>query len=123
MEYREIPEEERPNFLLRNHEQPVRFESLVFSTMEKITSGAYSGGLWQFRQYENGAAVMVFDEEGDVAVINPMNYYDGSMSWEAASLAVNAMVSNWIGEYDMYWKIMDVVHSHPEAPELYKLLD
>lgn len=123
MKYRVIPEEERPDFLHNNMEQFVRFELTVYSTMEKLTNGVYQGGLWEFRQYENGAAVMVYNHEGAVIITNPMNYYEGTMTWEAASLAVNAMVANWIGEYDAYFDIMDVVLTHKESHEMLKLLD
>lgn len=122
MDYKVIAEENRIDFLPEHYTKYFDFEQLVYRLMNQWAED-YDGGYYEFREYENGAAMMVLVTEGITEVINAENWYQGEMSWEALSMAANAMALNWLGMYEGYLKVMDVINEHPERGEIWKILD
>jgi hypothetical protein len=140
-EVTEVPENERMGFLpkhLGNFFPAVRFERfehLVYTLMEKHTSGQYLGGHWDFCEVSNGAFYMKLDTTEVFNATNPDNWFEGQMSAEALSLAVNILAQNQIlwalhnKGHDVsdlivkYEALRDYAYSHAEHVNIIKFID
>lgn len=105
-------------------------ERLLYTYAQRYIRG-YQGGLWDFYQLSNGGFYAVLKtEESRLRVINPQNHYDGTMTPDAAGLALMVMVSNHLSlqfnsvEIDrLYKKIMAFAERHKESHAILAFLD
>ncbi|GHG07256.1 antirestriction protein [Thalassotalea marina] len=70
----------------------ISFENAIYTVMEKLSQGQYSGGHWNFYTFPNGAKAMVFEDECIVEAFCETNGRQCNLSMTALSLAVNLYV-------------------------------
>lgn len=76
----------------------MHYQSLLFRFMDHLCGGAYNGGMWEMREYQNGAVVWVFTKE-DVIDVHTFNGYEVRTSMFAISIAANIIaMSNMAGD-------------------------
>lgn len=125
-----VPEKNRLDFLPRHFgKRFFMFENMVYSFMDHFCE-EYSGGYWQFYTLSNGGAFMSLDSDKTFSVCNPMNYFEGKMSAEAASIgvnifALNALLSKACDEklIDLYYALKDFGAEHHEAQAILGFID
>jgi len=125
-----VPENKRLDFLPRHFgNRFLMFENMVYSFMNHFCED-YSGGYWQFYTLSNGGAFMSLDSDKTFNVCNPMNYFDGKISAEAASIgvnifALNALLNDPCDEklIDLYYALKDFGAEHKEAPAILGFID
>jgi len=107
----------------------MHYETAVYSLMDRA-SADYSGGLWQFYTLSNGGFFMALDQEGSLKMAWADNYYQGTMSAEAASIAVNLMAlshlscqlpSEKLGEH--FHQLREFALDHAEAGQIFAFID
>ena len=105
------------------------FENMVFSFMDHFCE-EYSGGYWQFYNLSNGGVFISLDSDETFSVCNPMNYFEGKMSAEAASIAVNMFAMNALmfepcdeKLIDLYYALKDFGVEHNEAQAILGFID
>lgn len=65
------------------------FQTALFRIMDHLCDGQYNGGVWDLREYENGAVAWIFPKEGSVLHTHTYNGYDPEAGYEAISIAAN----------------------------------
>ena len=125
-----IPEEKRMDFLpkhLGNHF--LKFEMLVYSFMDTFCE-EYSGGYWEFYSLSNGGMFISVSGDPQYRVVNAMNYFDDTLSAEAASIGINLFALNAIlcetrdeHIFDLYDHLYDFVADHPESAKILRFID
>ena len=104
-------------------------ESMIFSCMSEICD-EYRGGYWEFFNLSNGGFFMapVVEEKMSISVAG--NYYEGTMSGDAAGIVATLMAlsrmafvtdsENIVNHF--YW-LKNFVEDHPEAESIYRAID
>lgn len=112
----------------------LNFESQVFTMMGKSDPN-YSGGSWDFIEFENGAKAMVLagDYDRQIGVIEQPNYYSGTMSQFALSVAISLCVSSRLSFVtrgqtqknlvENYHKLREVAGNLPDGVEIFGYID
>ena len=91
--YPVIPNEEAIDRMVRfMGMQFINFDGNIYSTFRSLSGNAYDGGLWEFREYPNGAVVMVYPSQEMVTCTCHGLMKDVEMTLEALSLVANAFV-------------------------------
>lgn len=70
------------------HYGAMRYQTAVFVKMDYLCDGAYTGGVWELRQYENGAVAWIFPQEGQVQT-HTFNGFDPECNFEGVAIAAN----------------------------------
>ncbi|WP_198266616.1 antirestriction protein [sulfur-oxidizing endosymbiont of Gigantopelta aegis] len=105
-------------------------ENLIYHYMEKLCSD-YQGGYWNFYELSNGGFFMApsLDAES-LNLIWANNYFDGSLSLEAAGIVAclfsyNHMSSIGGGDQfiNLYHWLLEYSWSHPEGGVIAKAID
>lgn len=124
------PDKKRAMFLPRfvgNKYQ--NYENAIYDFLGKISPG-YTGGYWEFYTLSNGGFYMSLSKEGFLEIEQPTNHYKGKMSADAASIAVNLCVlsdfaftvhEKWFSR--AFHLLRDYAKYHPEASEIFSLID
>lgn len=136
--YTKVPTRSRmrflPNLVAGNMAAMVHFESQVFTMMGKSDPN-YGGGSWDFIEFENGAKAMVLSGDYDrkVEVIEQPNYYSGTMSQFALSVAISLCVSSRLSFVtrgqtqknlvENYHKLREVAGNLPDGVEIFGYID
>lgn len=107
----------------------LQYENLVYDHMRKA-SKQYDGGYWEYYSLSNGGFYMELQEDGSFEMECISNYYNGKMSAEAASIAVNLCVQNVFAWQVDPEKFSDAFHhlrhyasQHAEAREIFGFID
>ena len=124
------PDQERLDFLPRHTGKHfLRYEQLVYATMDKSCEG-YSGGFWHYYTLSNGGFFMALDDHRRFRVECDSNGYEGEMSAEAVSLGVNLFVQNrfaWEIEAEhfsnAFYQLKDFAAEHPEVRDIMAFID
>lgn len=105
-------------------------EQRIFKYMRKLSTD-YQGGSWKFYELSNGGCFMCPDELHDVVYRCSWdeNYYDGSMSPEAAGITVCLMAYSRLSfSYaepftENYHRLREFALDHEEANQIFRALD
>ena len=107
----------------------LNFELGVYSIMDRACA-SYSGGLWDFFELSNGGFYIALDSAQAVHLIWPDNYFDASMSADAAGIGVSLMVlSNLSFQKDSarfaekFHLLRDFALEHDEASLIFRFID
>ena len=107
----------------------LQYESLTFAFMDKACE-AYQGGLWNFYSLSNDGFYLAPDIEGDVHLKWEENYFDGTMSADAAGISISLLAQNALAwEFDperfsdKYHALLDYAAQHEEAPLIFRFID
>jgi hypothetical protein len=83
------------------------YEHMIFDKLREATKGVYNGGYWEYYTLSNGGFYMGLGEENTCFEMECLgNYFNGTMSADAASIAVNLCVQNAFA-----WQIDSKKHS------------
>lgn len=128
---RQVRETARLGFLPRHAGADyLRFERLVYTLMEQVTSD-YEGGLWDFHELSNGGFFMAPATQDRFSMSWPMNGYKGIMSAEAAGIAVCLMVLSGLSFESAaaermtrkFYALRDYASGHAEAGQIFGFID
>lgn len=91
--------EKRENFLhgIAGY-SAMKYQNMVYNTMRKVNR-EYRGGYWEFIEFTNGAKAMVMTFPSDKTMVQippQQNYFEGTMSLYALSLALNMVACSHI---------------------------
>lgn len=126
----EVSIEQRLNFLPKFcGENFMQYEGLVYSLMDRASTD-YSGGLWEFYTLSNGGFFMAIDQEQSLKMEWADNYYQGTMSAEAGSIAINLMALSHLSCHLSSAKLSEHFHQlrefaldHKEAGQIFAFID
>ena len=126
----QVAENERLGFLPKFcGKHFMQYENAIYSLMDRASTD-YSGGLWQFYTLSNGGFFMALDQDSNLRMEWEDNYYQGTMSAEAASIAVNLMAlshlscqlsSENLGEH--FHELRAFALDHKEAGQIFSFID
>lgn len=104
-------------------------EQQVFDYMTTFCS-SYTGGFWEFYTLSNNGFFMAYEGELVLDVSYPPNYFEASLSAEAASIGVNLFAQNalaWRTEesfiVDRYDALRDYALQHAECDLILQWID
>ena len=111
----------------------VTYESLVYGYMDSLAED-YHGGYWEFYTLSNDGFYMALNTEKTFRMIQPSNYFNDTMSADAASIAINLYALNTLTfEFhgrdcskkliDAYHALRDFALEHEEANKILGLID
>ena len=72
----------------------MHYENEIYNKLGEASKGQYQGGYWQYYTLSNGGFYMELDDDMRFDMECLSNYYNGEMSAQAASIAVNLCVQN-----------------------------
>lgn len=126
----QCPDEEKLDFLFnRAGRDFLRYEHLTFAYMDHACE-EYVGGSWDFYGLSNDGFYMALRHDKPLQMHWIENAYEGSMSADAAGIAISLMVQNrfaWkvdaqrYGDY--FHALRDYAGQHPEAPAIFSFID
>jgi len=125
-----VEEKDRIDFLPKHlGNKHLKFEMLVYSLMDSFTKD-YSGGFWNFWTLDNDGIFMTLDSIQSFEVINPMNYFEDTMTAEALSIGVNIFALNALMDescdqriIDYFYALRDFAAEHKECNQIFGLID
>ena len=125
-----VKEEDRLDFLPKHlGKKFLKFEMLTYAFMDNFCE-EYSGGFWNFWTLDNGGILMTLDSTESFKVINPLNYFEDTMSAQAASVGMNLFALNDLANRtqdeklaDYFYALRDFASEHPEASKIFQLID
>ncbi|MFI0416191.1 MAG: antirestriction protein [Candidatus Thiodiazotropha sp.] len=107
----------------------LKFEMLVYGFMENFCD-QYQGGYWNFYALSNNGLFMSLESEKCCHIVNPVNYFDDTMTAEAASIGVNIFALNALVEsrqsdrlITLYYALRDYAAEHGEAEKIFQFID
>lgn len=107
----------------------IRYEMLTYALMENACK-SYSGGLWNFYELSNGGFFMAPDMEGPLDIVWPDNFFEGSMSAEAAGIGISLMAQSQMAFTadsqrfsESFHKLRDYALDHKEAGVIFQFID
>jgi hypothetical protein len=140
--YKVVPESKRekfiPNLVANNFKALMHFDAMVFNQMDNATEGTeneYTGGMWDFLEFENGAKAMVLsgDYNKVMQVAPQQNYYSGSMSQLSLCIAINICVCSRLSfavagaaQHNLaenYHLLREVADTLPDGVEIFGFID
>ncbi|MFV3332595.1 hypothetical protein ACNFIA_16785 [Pseudomonas sp. NY15437] len=91
--YRIIPNEQASHFLhLKIGRQSANYANNLYTVMNSMMGGRFAGGMWELREYTNGAVAMVLPDQQQVVAACYGCQQDLEISLEALSLVASAML-------------------------------
>lgn len=125
-----IPLSERERFLPKHAGGNfIRYEMLTYALMDNACE-RYSGGLWNFYELSNGGFFMAPDIEETLDLVWPDNFFEGSMSAQAAGIGISLMaqsqmafIANSQRFSDSFHKLRDYALDHTEAGVIFRFID
>lgn len=128
---KQCPESKRLDFLpafVGKHY--LAYESMIFDKLREASNGQYNGGYWEFYTLSNGGFYMELRQDEALKMECIGNYYNGTMSAEAASIAVNLCVQNafaWQVDAEKHSahfdQLRDYAIQHNEAAQIMAYID
>lgn len=125
-----VPEDKRmsvlPDFF--GLKQMLHAESMTFNFMERL-SVDYSGGHWHYYRLSNGSFYMAPAMDTPMRVSWADNYYDGTMSADAAGIVATLFMLNTMAQdgsermIDLYYQLIDFAGEHAEHGEIYRAIN
>lgn len=108
----------------------LQYEQAIYRYMHEYCEG-YTGGMWNYYTLSNGGFFMAWDaDETSLKVSQPMNYYEGEMSAEAASVGMNLYVQNAFAHQvdaerfsEAFHALRDFAIQHQEAAQIMAFID
>ena len=132
---RKLPLDERGDFLPKHvGRHMLYFENIVYASMERACAD-YSGGLWEFFDLSNGGFFMAPDREGKMNLEWRANYFEGTMTPEAAGIGVTLIALSLLGFQDQladderenisakFHQLRDFAANHQEAGTIFRFID
>jgi len=127
----QVPESERLEFLPRFvGKYFTNYESMVFDKLREASNGKYTGGYWEFYTLSNGGFYMELCQDEPLEMECIDNYYNGTMSAQAASIAVNLCVQNafaWQVDAEKhsehFYQLRTYASQHEEAAQIFAFID
>lgn len=129
-----VADSDRPNFLPKYFGNFMLIgETFVYRFADKLAAG-YNGGYWHFYSLSNGGFYMAPAYDEPMAITVDGNYFDDSMSPDAAGIvitlfALNTLVNQYHEAYDVddlcdrYHFLRDYACTHPEASLILRAID
>ncbi len=125
-----VKDQDRLNFLPSKIGKTfLKFEQLAYGFMSHFCE-EYTGGFWNFYTLDNGGILMTLNSDQSFDVVNDMNYFEGLMSAEAASIGVNLFALNALANetqdsrlVDYYYALRDFAAEHSESSKIFGLID
>lgn len=106
------------------------YEKMVFDKLYEASNGQYQSGYWEYYNLSNGGFYMELVQEDDINMLCFDNYYRGTMSAQAASIAINLVVQNafaWQVDADKhsehFYQLRDFASQHEEAAQIFAFID
>jgi len=97
--FKEIPNEQIIDYLVqRIGHMAAEYDNNLFNLMRKFAPEHYDGGLWEVREYPNGAFAYVLPEDTIVPRVHSLNQTPVSCSLEALSVAANLFQLSFLVE-------------------------
>ncbi|WP_018234292.1 antirestriction protein [Thioalkalivibrio thiocyanodenitrificans] len=107
----------------------VRMETFIYAMMRRICP-QYDGGAWDLYETSNGAFFLCLRGEGDLQIIVPSNWFEGSMSREAASITATCFAAGLYAEsaetdqaIELLYRVREVAYAHAEREKILAALD
>lgn len=104
-------------------------EASIFDAMREYCSD-YQGGYWYMYELSNGAFYMAPGRDEMLPISCAGNFYDGSMTADAAGLVASLVGINrvvWKTEsqqlINLFYALRDFALEHKEAEEIFKAID
>ena len=124
------PEHKRLGFLPKfTGKKSMAYENALYKAMSHYCSD-YTGGYWNFYNLSNGGFYTALDTHDSLKLQNIGNYYQGTMSTDAAGIAVNLMVQNafaWqensVYFSDIFYFLRDYASQHHERDHILQFID
>ncbi|NOR70852.1 MAG: antirestriction protein [Methylomarinum sp.] len=108
----------------------VAYENMAFDKLREASNGQYHGGYWEFYTLSNGGFYMELKQDEALNMECVGNYYQGTMSEEAASIAINLVVQNafaWQVDAEKhsehFYQLRDFASQHEEAAQIFAFID
>lgn len=128
---KQYPESKRLDFLpVFVGKYDLAYESMVFDNLSEASNGQYTGGYWEFYTLSNGGFYMELRQTEALQMECIGNYYTGTMSAQAASIAVNLCVQNafaWQVDAEKhsahFHQLRDYASQHKEASAIFGFID
>ncbi|RIJ31047.1 antirestriction protein [Henriciella algicola] len=125
-----IPLSEREGFLPKHAGGTfIRYEMLTYALMDNACE-SYGGGLWRFYELSNGGFFMAPDIEETLDLVWPDNFFEGSMSAEAAGIGISLMAQSQMAFIadsqrfsESFHKLRDYALDHTEAGVIFRFID
>ena len=125
-----IPLSEREGFLPRHAGGNfIRYEMLTYALMEKACE-AYHGGFWNFFELSNGGFFMVPEMESPLDLVWHDNFFEGSMSAEAAGIGISLIAQSQMVFVtdsqrfsESFHKLREYAPDHKEAGSIFRFID
>ncbi len=106
------------------------YESMIYDRLREASNGQYTGGYWEFYTLSNGGFYMELMQDEVLNMECVGNYFSGTMSAEAASIAINLVVQNafaWQVDADKhsenFYQLRDFALEHEEAAQIFAFID
>jgi len=104
-------------------------EDLIYAYMRRLCE-SYQGGLWSFYETSNGAFFMAPEQEEKCLITWADNWYEGTMSAEAAGLTATLYAIGHLANQTRQDRFIELFHAlrefamdHPEAGEVMAAID
>lgn len=105
------------------------YEGFIFNRMREDAE-KYNGGFWEYYALSNGGFYMGLDQSEPLTMQCIGNYFEGTMSADAASIGVNLFALNafaWQLDPDKfseaYRQLRDYALQHDEAAQIMAYID
>lgn len=100
----------------------LRFETTVFSLVEKFTS-EYKGESWNFYSLPEGGFFMAPNTDQEFNWNNPNNYSSGKISADVLGIICCLYAFSQLGKYDLYHILLEATQDHPESSMIFAAID
>ncbi len=132
-----VPNNQRMNFLPYLFSRDyLNGELNIYAYAARYIEG-YSGGMWQFCKLPNGGGYLAPTCKERYDICNPENWYNGTMSAEAAGIFITSLVLNhrcWLHYHNdeeelsqhyvnRFEQLREFIQTHPERAEIQAALD
>lgn len=108
----------------------VTFQSYAFDALKRLAGEQYTGGYWHFYRLDNDGFYMAPSHDQEFHLSNPDNYFDGSVTPDAAGIIASLFALNRlcnrtrIDEHiELYYALRAYCHQHPERRQIFKAID
>lgn len=130
---KKVPERQRSNAMPKHiGRYYMNVEQAIFMKLDEY-SKSYSGGYFEFMELSNGGFYLSLSDDEEFHIVNPNNYYEGTLSADAYSLAACLMVYSDFslmleGERQehfstLFHKTREYALTHPEASAIFAFID
>lgn len=104
-------------------------ETMVYAYLDELAQD-YKGAYWEFFDLSNGGFYMAPEGEGELRLVVAGNYFDGSMSKDAAGIVACLFAYGYLANStgseamtDHYHALREYALEHPEAGQILAAID